>query len=346
MNENSLPDAFQKAKYKNVLIHTHQGGINKVQIPVLVVNDIEGSIYKIINNETRAAFEQKVSLLDIAGQVVAETTTESDGYFVFSLVPPGNYSLAVSSPEIEQQKLTPINLPQNINASSLGDAIILNDILLVDQQYIANQQHQATSNKNQLAYNFDNDRFFIQLGVYDKYISIYTATQHLPANLLDIQIFYNKQKKRYYLVSGPFESTDSALPEIEKLRAIEEFAHVFLVRTNRYQAEKWQLVYQLQNLKNRLKEGEKIVLQTPAHQYFCQLASYNALNSIDSSLFLQTPELFVIKRNVFHKTFYSLLVGPFKNQYGKSCQESKYRHVTPEQPTDRTVASLQQELMP
>jgi hypothetical protein len=346
VNENSLPDAFQKAKYKNVLIHTHQGGINKVQIPVLVVNDIEGSIYKIINNETRAAFEQKVSLLDIAGQVVAETTTESDGYFVFSLVPPGNYSLAVSSPEIEQQKLTPINLPQNINASSLGDAIILNDILLVDQQYIANQQHQATSNKNQLAYNFDNDRFFIQLGVYDKYISIYTATQHLPANLLDIQIFYNKQKKRYYLVSGPFESTDSALPEIEKLRAIEEFAHVFLVRTNRYQADKWQLVYQLQNLKNRLKEGEKIVLQTPAHQYFCQLASYNALNSIDSSLFLQTPELFVIKRNVFHKTFYSLLVGPFKNQYGKSCQESKYRHVTPEQPTDRTVASLQQELMP
>jgi hypothetical protein len=342
VNEPSLSDPYTKAKLKHILVHSHKGGITKVQIPVLTVNDIEGSIYQVVHKNTKAAPAQTVALLNIAGETVAKTYTEYDGYFAFSLVPPGTYSISISSELITERQLTPLNLPQKIIAAQPGDAIVLSDILLVDQPYLLAQQQ---SEQPQLALEHDNDQFFVQLGVYNRYLSIYQAAQALPPEVMDIQIFYHQQNHRYYLVTGPFNHAQDATSLLAKLKTIKQFEPSFLVRTSRYMSEKWQLNYSLHDLPLKLNQGYELVQQASATSYFCQLASYRALNSIESAKFDLNKALFIVKRSVNNKMYYSLMVGPFTNQYGENCQLPQYQTLTPEQSTDRTSKMLKQEVV-
>jgi hypothetical protein len=354
VKEQSLSDPFLQTKYANVLVHSHKGGVSRVQIPLLTVNDIEGTIYRMINHQSRPASRQTVNLVNLAGDIIASTQSEYDGYFLFTQVPPGQYSLKISSDEINKHELIAINLPQKITAKSPGDAIILSDILLVDatdKTQFQDNDSLSTAITNQdsdlkTASILDNNnpqQYVIQLGVYKNFMSIYTAVQALPENILDIAIYYHAKRQRYYLVTGPYSSYQQASPVLKQLANISQYQAAFVQMQQKYTEHGWQLTYQLAHLVKALEKGKQAILTAPQDSYFCQLASYRAINSIDPVKLAQ-HQILVVKRTHQRRALYTLLTGPYTDKYQQQCQQLASAHLTPEIPELRYTVKLRQEL--
>ncbi|WP_281556080.1 SPOR domain-containing protein [Thalassomonas sp. RHCl1] len=338
ISEQTLPDPFLQAQLDQVLIHTHNGGINHINMAVVAVNDIEGTIYQSIKGKTRASANQSVTLIDSAGEQVAQTLTEVDGYFVFSKIPPGQYRLSVNSELISEQQLEILNLPNKIIAPEMGDAIVLDDILLADQQYITGQ------NNTQLT-DDDKGEFYIQLGAFANARDIASAVMPLQAEHFDVQIYYHQHRQRYYLVAGPYLSKSLAQSVKTDVATQTPFKESLLLADNRYQGSNWHHIYTLRDLDIALKKSHNIIKNSTEKSYFCQLASYRAFTSINPKKLFQ-EQLLITKRRVKEQNYYSFIAGPFNNEYGENCTLAKYSALTPEKPRVRARSLLQQELSP
>lgn len=141
----TLPDPYLQPRFEKVKIYTHKGGVNKVQLAVVAINDIEGSIYQHVNNKLRAAVQQKITLLNNKGEEIATTESEIDGYYFFTQIMAGEYFIKILAPTVNNQVLTVLHVPEKIIASNLGDSIVLPNILMVDKQYLENQEKDKTS---------------------------------------------------------------------------------------------------------------------------------------------------------------------------------------------------------
>jgi hypothetical protein len=93
----SLPDAdLTQSLSANTTVIPRQGATGKLDIPLVMAGGIEGEISLMQVNETNAVPGLTVEMLNAAGDVIATTHSEFDGFFFFERVPLGSYRLRVA----------------------------------------------------------------------------------------------------------------------------------------------------------------------------------------------------------------------------------------------------------
>jgi hypothetical protein len=339
IDENSLPDPFMIPVDKLVLVNTHRGGINRVALPVVTFNDLEGAIYKSNENSSRGVNGLAVQLVDPELNVIAETRTEIDGYFFFSRIPPGQYTLQLDAEYLESNGLTIANLPKFIDAPTEGDSVRLNDVLLVDteQTPLLAAEHNEKPNLVQM------DKFYVQLGAFKKPRSIIEVLKYLPTEEYDLRIFRNHLSGLSYVVMGGYPSQESARVAINKIKSVTQFTEAYVNNGSRYFSSGWSLEYALLDIAEHLQISHKVIRGAPGNSYFCQLASYSSLTSISAHVLNDVQVVHVARRQVNGKRFYTLYTGPVTNP--NECQKSTVHQLTPEVPFALRSETLRTQLL-
>ena len=96
LDQGSLEDPFWQADFAAAKFVSHPGGVNKLSIAVRETAEIEGSVF--LDQGDGAPRELPgipMVLLNERGEVIAETISEFDGYFVFNMILPGRYRIEI-----------------------------------------------------------------------------------------------------------------------------------------------------------------------------------------------------------------------------------------------------------
>ena len=78
------------------------GSAAELQFPVIVTSEIDGTVYLTENGQRREMGNLLLELVAAAGDVVASGLTESDGYYVLSGIPVGEYQVRVSPSQMQR----------------------------------------------------------------------------------------------------------------------------------------------------------------------------------------------------------------------------------------------------
>ena len=393
IDESSLPDIYMVAVDKLVQVNTHRGGISWVQLPVVTVNDVEGAIYVSNNENSRGLGSFTVQLLDSELKVVAETQTEVDGYFFFTRIPPGQYTLKLDAQYLKKNNLIISNVPKIIDAPLEGDSIRMSDIVLVASSPMpmpeldvgsfkqaplpVEQNDKVPSTVEDIKKptllgeadaklgTVETDAFYVQLGVFKNPATIAQILKSLPTKEYDFKIFRNNLTGLSYLVMGGFASRLEARPAVDMINKQSQFTRAYVSKGSRYFSSGWSLepdfsVVEVnkdngkneQSVDDNVKSmtlAEHLLLSSqtvgnaPSNSYFCQLASYGSLTSVNTAMLNNNKMVHVVRRQVNNKGFYTLYTGPVTNPL--ECQNPSVRRLTPNVPFALSIGTLRGQLM-
>lgn len=77
----------------------------ELQFPVIVTSEIDGTVYLMENGQRQEMGNLLLELVAAGGEVIASGITESDGYFVLSGIPVGEYKVRVSPSQMQRMGL-------------------------------------------------------------------------------------------------------------------------------------------------------------------------------------------------------------------------------------------------
>ncbi|MEP0176243.1 MAG: SPOR domain-containing protein [Paraglaciecola sp.] len=328
IDDASLPDPYMSAIDEMVLVNTHKGGVNTVSLPVVTFNDIEGAVYRVKNNNSRGASDLKIRLINQDLELIAETISEVDGFFFFTQIPPGHYQIQVDPDFLTLNELTILNLPKIIEAPSEGDSVRINDLLLVNL---------VTSEFAEIVTSEQKELYFVQLGAFKKFRSIYEVIKYLPTDEFNLKIFRNHETAMSHVAIGGFKTIDEAKRAIKRITHIQPLKHIFITRGERYYSSGWDLEFQLNDFSDYINASHKKIKLADPKMRLCQLASYRSMTSIRQVLFDNQPNVHIVRRLVSGKRFYTLL-GDLKKA-SKSCA-SEFQGLTPELPIEISIKKI------
>ncbi|GAA0854838.1 SPOR domain-containing protein [Aliiglaciecola litoralis] len=304
IDEASLPDPFMQPAQKLVMVDTHPGGVNRVELPVVTFTDIEGAIYRVKGQSSRGASGISLSIIDEQQSVVADTVTEIDGYFYVANLAPGTYYLQIDPDYLAKNQLAVANQPEFIHAPKLGDTIRINDVLLI--QHGPEPTPKRTINHNHIP----KAGFFAQLGAFKKPRSIIEVIKHLPTEKYDLRIYRNHTTALSHVVLGGYDTYQEAQEAISQLSEHMIFEDTYINQTDRYRSSQWTLEYELLNLDQHIQYGLQTVREANTNSYFCIMASYRSQTSIKPSLLNDLKRIFAARRVVNGQRYYSVFFGP------------------------------------
>jgi|GEM_PF-3215046 len=186
----SLKDPFLFPQYDKLAVKTHPGGLNRIMIPVVSYSDIEGSVYIEDGMGTRPALNIPV-LLKRNKQIIANTRTESDGYFAFSKVSPGKYKIGIDEDYLADKRIQVLDDEPRVEVQEIGDVIWLEDIVLKrDDTANANRREKQTLDQTPSQANLppaqplqakplQEQGFWIQLGAFKQLASLNNIVKNL-----------------------------------------------------------------------------------------------------------------------------------------------------------------------
>lgn len=92
----SLEDPQWSAQTRGVRLVPRPGKINAVDFAVIMTAEIDGTVYVLNRQQSKRGLgDIELELVDANGKVVSRTKSASDGYYVLSSVPPGDYVLRI-----------------------------------------------------------------------------------------------------------------------------------------------------------------------------------------------------------------------------------------------------------
>lgn len=101
-DDGELENIGWKFKYKTyqVLVDPHQ--FKKIEIPVLVFGEVTGMIYQNSTHRNNGLGRIAIKIYDKLGKLVAETLSESDGYYSYLGLKPGEYTVRVDKAQLKK----------------------------------------------------------------------------------------------------------------------------------------------------------------------------------------------------------------------------------------------------
>lgn len=121
----SLEDPFWVPLNEGFSFMPRPGLVEAFDIPIITSGEIDGFVY--IEDEKGSSTVAKyatIKLVDNNNDVVQETVSEYDGFYLFSFIKPGDYSLRISSKFLERREL--VQLYEN-QISILGNGTVIQD---------------------------------------------------------------------------------------------------------------------------------------------------------------------------------------------------------------------------
>lgn len=104
IDEISLPEPSYYPSKASAYLQLSAGKVYEYAMPVIALGEIDGFVF----NKTRNKNQKRVpiELFNLEGQLVAKQYTDSDGYFVFEKIRPGQYRLLVSEDYLKTKSLS------------------------------------------------------------------------------------------------------------------------------------------------------------------------------------------------------------------------------------------------
>lgn len=316
----SLRDPFLFPKYEKLAVKTHPGGLNRIMLPVLSFSDIEGSVY--LKGKLGSRPVMGVPILLMQGEeLVAKSTTESDGYYAFSRVSPGQYAIQISKEYLGKKHWVVQTMPSIINVSEQGDIIWLSDLILGDDNSKARDKSGASgaiepSQGNARQYNIEN-QFFVQIGVFKKARSANVILNALPNknNNSEFQtnLFRNGSNGVTYIAVGPYGEREQAQQALNSIKSSSRLSSSFVVLGSKYSGSEFEQQKNKTNLEQTastssdLKQTRLKLLQG---KNLCQLGSYGDVSNIDMAAVQKDDNLVVTQKIMNNLRYYTLLRLP------------------------------------
>jgi len=101
----SLEDPFWLPAKKGYEVVSRPGRTALLEFPITPTGEIDGTVYLVSGESEKAVSNTKLQLVNSQGEVVLETKSEYDGFYLLQMVPPGQYQLRVDPEQIERLKL-------------------------------------------------------------------------------------------------------------------------------------------------------------------------------------------------------------------------------------------------
>lgn len=131
VDPNSLADPYWVPAYEGSSVVPREGHVISIEFPVHMSGEMDGTVYAKGDGDGEESYAVKgvgVGLYDKTGKKVMGTTSEQDGFYVLSRIPPGSYYLVVDDTDITKDASRP--LPQMVNIGYEGTTIYANNIYL------------------------------------------------------------------------------------------------------------------------------------------------------------------------------------------------------------------------
>ncbi|MGK0413688.1 MAG: hypothetical protein ACJA1B_001896 [Polaribacter sp.] len=124
-DDGDLENIGWKFKHKTyqVLVDPHQ--FKKIEIPILVYGEVTGMIYEDKEDKNLGLGRITIHIYDTLGRKIAETQSESDGYYSYLGLNPGEYLLRIDEDQLKKigYKAKPIQQKITIKPSITGDFV-------------------------------------------------------------------------------------------------------------------------------------------------------------------------------------------------------------------------------
>lgn len=109
---------FEHKTYQ-VLVDPHQ--YKKVYIPILALGEISGMVYLTNKEESEGLARVLIQFIDNNGEVVGETLSESDGYYSYMGLKPGEYTVRMNQSQMEKLGCKVTSLSHNVSINMLPE---------------------------------------------------------------------------------------------------------------------------------------------------------------------------------------------------------------------------------
>ena len=101
-SDNDLDNIAWKFKHKTYQILVDPNQYKRVNIPILVQGEVSGMVYLNKNDITKGQGRITIQIYDNKSNKVAETLSESDGYYSYLGLKPGNYSIRIDEEQLKK----------------------------------------------------------------------------------------------------------------------------------------------------------------------------------------------------------------------------------------------------
>jgi hypothetical protein len=102
LDPGTLEDAQLQPAVPGVRILPRPGKAEKVDFPIVLTGEIDGTVHLVENGNSRGIGSAVVELLNEAGELIGSTQSASDGFYVLSGVKPGRYYVRISPAQIQE----------------------------------------------------------------------------------------------------------------------------------------------------------------------------------------------------------------------------------------------------
>lgn len=108
LNPSSLEDSQWSPASRGAAFTARPGRITNIDFPVVVTADIDGYVYLERNGQQRGVSDVMLHLYDTKGTLLTSVRSTGDGYYIFTGVRPGKYTIGVSPELIQRLRLEPV----------------------------------------------------------------------------------------------------------------------------------------------------------------------------------------------------------------------------------------------
>jgi len=103
IDESTIEDPFWISKKKNELIVARPGVTQVIEFPVQATGEVDGTVYLDDDGRERPMAGIELLLLNEKGEQVAATRTANDGFYLFTMVKPGLYTVDIPKTDGRQR---------------------------------------------------------------------------------------------------------------------------------------------------------------------------------------------------------------------------------------------------
>jgi hypothetical protein len=137
LQKDTLGDPFLIPATKGLAITPRKGFLQTFDYPVVTSGEIDGTVYLTNKNGIEKVLTYAtMNLKGENGELVAQTQTEFDGYYLFVDLIPGVYTVSISDDYIQKHKLRSLDGLQ-VNLTAQGDVINGSDFSLAQLDFTA-----------------------------------------------------------------------------------------------------------------------------------------------------------------------------------------------------------------
>lgn len=119
----SLEDPFWIAEPEGVSLVLRPGLAAQLDFPVVSTGEIDGTVYHKTGKWANEVRDVSVQLVDKDGEVVKETKSAYDGFYLLDFIRPGKYTLRVDPEQLDRLKMTSVEAQE---VEIQGDGTVLN----------------------------------------------------------------------------------------------------------------------------------------------------------------------------------------------------------------------------